>query len=193
MSKSIAAVVGKMVAELESLNSDEERERAFAGARAVLGMVGQSGAAGATAKAEHNAAAPWQDGSAVQGISSAGARWIKRFGIADDRIKEVFHVEDGKVRLIGDAIGKAKREQTINTYLLTGVTALLETGKPDFTDEAAREYCVNLGCYDMANHSKTLSQFGNQITGSKAAGWKLTSPGLAAAAALLKTKAQTDK
>src|SRR2546423_61713 len=42
MSKNIAAVVSKMVTELGALKSDEERERAFAGARAVLGMTGSA-------------------------------------------------------------------------------------------------------------------------------------------------------
>jgi hypothetical protein len=72
---------------------------------------------------------------------------------------------------------------------LTGVGALLKSGKAEFADEAARNNCENLGCYDMNNHGKTLEKLGNTITGSKKNGWKLTTPGLTAAAALLKSSA----
>jgi len=119
--------------------------------------------------------------------------WINRHELTRDQIDQYFDVADGKVALIGEAIGKGKRVQTINTYLLTGIAALLENGKAEFTDKTARDYCTNLGCYDSPNHAVTTTQFGNQITGSKNAGWKLTAPGLSAAAALLKPPQQDKK
>ncbi|MGD9689481.1 MAG: hypothetical protein AB7K52_07255 [Phycisphaerales bacterium] len=192
MSKNIAAVVTKMVNELEGLKSDEERERAFAGARAVLGMAGAipaSSAVGGQSASESSS----HDGAAIDGIASHGMTWVKRSGLSQGDIEKYFHIDGGKVTLIGEAIGKGKREQSINTYLLTGVASLLETGRAEFTDQTARDYCTQLGCYDPANHSATLSQFGNRITGSKAAGWKLTAPGLSVAAAMLKPKVQEKK
>lgn len=188
MSKSIATVVSKIVGDLESLKDDEERERAFTAARAVLGMTNAS-----SDPSGSDEQVPEGKGAKVNGISNAGTAWIKRSGLIKDSIDEYFDIENGKVKLIGDAIGNGKRQQTINTYLLTGTAALLETGKSDFTDDVGREYCVNLGCYDAANHAKTLTQFGNQITGSKKIGWKLTAPGLNAAASLLKPKQQENK
>jgi hypothetical protein len=189
MSKTIAAVVTKMVGDLSGLKTDEERERAFAGARAVLGMA----ATAAPPASGSGHAGPSNGGDNFPGVSNAGAAWIKRNGLVSEYLDQYFHIEDGKVTLIGDAIGSGKREQSINTYLLTGVAALLETGKADFTDKAARDYCMQLGCYDSPNHSNTLSQFGNRLTGSKKVGWKLTAPGLSAAAAILKPKAQDSK
>lgn len=94
---------------------------------------------------------------------------------------------DGSGATLLSAVGDGKRQQTINTYLLTGVAALLSTGKAEFTNETARNNCENLGCYDIGNHANTLKKFENKITGSKAVGWKLTAPGLTAAAALLKS------
>ncbi len=191
MSKAIAAVVTKMVGELSGLKSDEERERAFAGARAVLGMTASWTPASDPLQKEPSKTP--LEGANFPGVSSAGTAWIKRNGLVSDALEQYFHVEDGKVTLIGEAIGSKKREQSINTYLLTGVAALLEAGKAQFPDEAARAYCIQLGCYDSANHASTLSQFGNRLTGSKKAGWKLTAPGLSAAAALLKPKVQEAK
>lgn len=178
MSKTIAAVVTKMVSELEGLKTDEERERAFAGARAVLGM-------GGALPANQGGTPPTVDGAAIAGISSAGMAWLRRAGLTKDKVEEYLHIDEGRVTLLGPAMGKGKREQSINTYLLTGVASLLETGKAEFSDQTARDNCTQLGCYDSANHAGTIGQFGNRVTGSKSAGWKLTAPGLVAAAALL--------
>src|SRR5215471_5078536 len=119
MSKCIAAVVSKMVSELEGLKSDEERERAFAGARAVLGMPNLTNRPQA-GRGQGGSESPEVEGAELDGISSAGMAWIKRNGLKKETIDEFFHVEDGKVTLVGEAIGKGKREQAINTYLLTG-------------------------------------------------------------------------
>jgi hypothetical protein len=196
MSKKIAAVVGKIVGELEDLTTDE-RKRAIAGALAVLGEDAASGVSrtpdaklGTQPSSSHLAA----ESSEPTGTAAPGAAWIKRAGLAKSQIEEFFHIEGGKASLImGDAIGRSKREQTVNTYLLTGVAALLETGDADFADEAARQNCVRLGCYDRANHAVYLKRFGNWITGSKNTGWKVTAPGLTAAASLIKTDERSEE
>jgi hypothetical protein len=71
MSKSIAAVVSKMVGDLASLKDDEERERAFAGARAVLGMTSSMNAPPDTDSQTHEQP-PGAQGAKVDGISGAG-------------------------------------------------------------------------------------------------------------------------
>ena len=193
MSKTIAAVVTKMVSELENLQTDEERERAFAGARAVLGMTNEPYQP-AVARAQSGVASPADEGTKLGVLSTAGADWIRRYSLKEDKIDEHLQINgDGKVTPVGESIGKGKREQTLNTYLLTGVAALLESGRPKFTDEAAREYCKSFGCYDPANHSMTLTYFDNWGRGSKKAGWELTAPGLKYAAALFKPKEQENK
>lgn len=192
MSTTIAAVVSKMVDELSSLKTDEERERAFAAARAVLGMEPRPILPEPSPGGDDQAKS-LLGGDTLTGVSNAGAAWIKRHGLTRHEVEEYFHIEDGKVTLIGDGIGSGKREQSINAYLLTGIAALLQAGKAEFTDKTARDYCSQLGCYDAANHSKTTEEFGNRVTGSKKAGWKLTAPGLAAAASILKPKAPIKK
>src|SRR5579883_2093777 len=182
MSNKIAAVVTKLVSALETLESPEERQRAIQPALAVFGdaaaMASPTLSGGGAAQNLKHA-----DGVSVE-IQPNGLAWMKRNSLGMPEIEQFFHIDDDGVSLLR-AVGKGKREQTINTYLLTGVSALLKTGKAEFPDEMARSNCENLGCYDVNNHGKTLERFGTSLTGSKKAGWKETVPGQTRAAALL--------
>jgi hypothetical protein len=191
MSNKVAAVVIKIVEQLEQLDSSEDRRRAVDAALTVLGDV--EIAKSPAKQSSHEQATNGLD-RASDRVSDRGAAWIKQHGISEEMLERVFDIEDGKVELIGESIGKSKREGTINTYLLTGIAALLGKGKSEFSDEVARAYCEHLGCYDSANHAKYLKEgFGNKMTGSKTQGWKLTGPGMAAAAALLRPAKERDK
>ena len=180
MSNKIAGVVTKLVSALEGLENADERRRAIQAALTVCGdpALRVAGASADTATSGGADANPTE-------IHAAGLAWMKRSGLALQDIQQVIHIDDSSASLLS-AVGEGKRVQTINTYLLTGVASLLSKGKAEFTDESARKNCETLGCYDMANHGVTLKKLGNKLTGSKKAGWKLTAPGLAAAAALLK-------
>jgi hypothetical protein len=128
------------------------------------------------------------------GFSDKANAWIKKNEIEAATLDEMFHLDDGKVELIlAKAIGKSKRAQTVNTYILTGLAAFLETGDPAFSDETARAYCQHLGCYDSPNHSNYVKAFENKITGSKGTGWKLTAPGLVAAASMIRSTHEVDE
>jgi len=182
MSNKVADRVGGIVKQLQGLSA-EERRRAVDAALTVFGDLSQG-----PARSSVPAAAKGSGGEETpKGLSTAGVAWINKNGVSREQIDETFHVEDGKVTLIlGEAIGRSDREKTVNTYLLTGIAALLQSGSANFTDETARTNCDDLGCYDKNNHAKYMGDFGNKITGSKKVGWKLTGPGLTAAAALLK-------
>jgi hypothetical protein len=182
--KKVANVVAGLVRQLEDLTS-EERKRAVDAALTVFGDVYQ----GSSSRAKTTTTQGQGTGAEepLKGISVVGSAWMKKNGISQEQIDEAFDFENGKVTLILDAIGKSAREKTVNTYLLTGVAAMLESGWGSFSDETARTNCESLGCYDKNNHAKYMKKdFGNKITGSKKAGWKLTAPGLTAAAAALK-------
>jgi hypothetical protein len=184
MSNKIAGVVTKLVTALESLEDADERSRAIKAAIAVFGdspapATKGGGAAGGGDSGDHSST------DLPEGITLVAQAWMRRSGVTMSQIEQFFHIDGDGVSLIS-AVGRGKRQQTINTYLLMGVAELIRAGKAEFTDEAARNRCTSLGCYDMDNHSKTLGDFGNKITGSKKAGWKLTAPGLSDAAALLK-------
>lgn len=184
MSNKIAGVVTKLVSALEGLENADERRRAIQAALTVCGDA-EVRPAQPLADASQNAAGA---GASATGVNSAAQLWMQRNGLMMQDIQDVIHIDETGTSVIS-AVGKGKRLQTINTYLLTGVCALFSQGKPEFSDEMARSNCVSLGCYDAANHGKTLKGFDNKFTGSKRAGWKLTAPGLTAAATLLKPDA----
>ncbi len=186
MAKGIAEATTKIFEQLETL-SPPERLRAV---KAALTMLGEPTSEEPLAKAKVQT----KEQIVADGFSEKGKTWINKNAIKTSALDEVFHLDGGKVELIlAKAIGNSKRSQTVNTYILTGLAAFLETGTTDFADEAARKYCQHLGCYDSPNHSNYVKAFGNRIAGTKASGWKLTAPGLVAAAALLKPAEEGDE
>jgi len=121
-------------------------------------------------------------------LPPAAAAWAKKYGVEVERLHKLFHFDHGRVTCIElPRAGRTKREDVVSTYLLQGVASLLSGGDGAFSDDDARKLCEHFGCYDSSNHSKALGEFGSSIAGSKSSGWKLTAPGLAAAATLVKS------
>lgn len=183
MAKSITDATIKVHAILEPFES-EERQRVMSAALILLGdqpvqrQLAASNQAGGETQDE-----PSDTGD----LPVAASRWVKKHGLNRETLEHYFHFDGGAVEPIelpGDA--KGKREKTINTYLMQGIAALLQSGGAAFDDSDARTQCTEFGCYDGANHGSTLKKFGNLIAGSKSNGWKLTAPGLTAAANLVK-------
>lgn len=115
-------------------------------------------------------------------------QWMNKNGVSEEQLEHFYHFDQGRaipIALPGSA--KSKREKTINAYIATGLASYLISGDASFSDAEARKFCEESGCYDSPNHTKALKALGNKVTGSKHAGWKLTTPGLTAAAELVKT------
>ena len=107
--------------------------------------------------------------------------------LAKEQIEQVFEIADTGVTVIGVNVpGKSSKEKTINTFVLEGIARLLASGEPVFEDKAARALCESVGCYNSANHAVYMQEKGNLFTGSKDKGWRLTAPGLARGAELVK-------
>ena len=127
-------------------------------------------------------------GPGDESLPPAAAAWVKKYGVDVERLHKLFHFDHGRVTCIElPRAGRTKREDVLNTYLLQGVAALLSSGEANFSDDDARRLCEHFGCYDSSNHAKALGDFGSNVAGSKSAGWKLTAPGLATAASLVKS------
>ena len=121
-------------------------------------------------------------------LPAGASAWVKKYGVDVERLHKLFHFDHGRVTCIElPRAGRTKREDVLNTYLLQGVAALLGSGEANFSDDDARRLCEHFGCYDSSNHAKALGDFGSNVAGSKSAGWKLTAPGLATAATLVKS------
>ena len=134
------------------------------------------------------ALAPSVDRIGGDDLPAAASAWAKKYGVDVERLHKLFHFDHGRVTCIElPRAGRTKREDVLNTYLLQGVASLLSGGDGAFSDDDARRLCEHFGCYDSSNHAKALGDFGSNLAGSKSTGWKLTAPGLATAAALVKS------
>lgn len=175
--------VGKIVQLLEPLES-EERLRIIS---ASLTLLGETSLSLASRAGGDNLV----DDENTIDLPPRARTWMKQYGVTVEQIAQVFHLDDDGAEIIVAAIpGKNKKEQTFNAYVLTGIASLLATGDSSFDDKAARKLCENSGCYDSANHSAYMKRRGNEITGSKDKGWKLTSPGVKRGAELVRESSE---
>jgi hypothetical protein len=173
----------KMVTLLEPLDT-EDRRRVI---HAALTLLGDD----SPAKSEFPEREKGSPASAG-GFPRRAETWMRQSGLTENEINQVFHVDGDHVEVVASRItGKTNKERTLNAYLLAGIGQLLGSGEASFDDKAARGLCSELGCYDHTNHATYLKNKGNAIAGSKDSGWKLTSPGLAQAANLVRKMAKT--
>jgi hypothetical protein len=183
--QSITNVATRIVELLTPLES-EERHRVVRGALALLGE-------GEIAPAPKPGSEGEGSDTELKAVSPRAQAWLKQNGLTSEILQQVFLIEGEKVELIAAEIpGKSRKEKTLNAYILEGVSQFLSSGDPCLDDKTARRLCTNRGFYDSANHAVFLTQKGNKMTGSKALGWKLTVPGLAAGAALIKEIAKIE-
>ncbi len=128
-----------------------------------------------------------RDQAADGGPTRAGDRLLKQHGISDRQLDHVFdRGRDGLELIAVAAPGTKAKDQVVNIYLLMGSKALLETGEPVFGDKEARTVCERFGCLDPKHHAEYLTSAGNKLSGSKERGWRVTTPGMSAAASLIK-------
>ncbi len=169
-------LTGKIVELLSPLES-EERLRII---DASLILLGEKPAGAGKSKY-----LPDRDDVAI--LPQRARLWIEQNKIKVEQIQQIFQLGDAAFEVIASPIpGKSTKDQTLNTYILTGIGNLLITGEPSFPDNQARSLCKNSGCYDSANHSAYLKNRGNVFTGNKKTGWSLTGPGLKLGAELIK-------
>ena len=185
MATALADAMTKIVTILSPLDVTE-RQRVV---HAALALLGDPPFASTTERS--NASSPLASGGEddpFPGAPPAATAWLKRSALTLQQLEQFFHADGGKVTLISAPQTATKRiDQVVNVYLLQGFATFLGTGDSSFPDSDARERCEYFGCYDSTNHSKYLKEFGNKITGSKSTGWKLTAPGMSAAAELIRT------
>jgi hypothetical protein len=180
MKTSNVAEAATEVVNLLTAFSSEERHRVV---RAALTLLGEANGAAAA----HD---PYEANSGA--VPARAQAWLKQNGLEREQLDDVFQIDGDRVELIVAAVpGRTDKERTLNTYVLTGVARLLATGDSAFDDKTARKHCKDLGCYNETNHSSYIKDRGNRIGGSKEGGWKLTAPGLAHAATLIKEIARS--
>lgn len=180
----LAEATSKVVDVLNTFNS-EERLRIV---RASLTLLGDDFNPSSTSTPGSGSERSNNSGDTeASDIHSLAQQWMRKNAVTSEQLEHCFHFDQGRfiaIALPGNAT--SKREQTINAYLAVGLAHYLASGDASFADADAREFCEQSGCYDSANHTKAIKALKNRVTGSKSAGWKLTAPGLAAAADIVK-------
>jgi hypothetical protein len=185
MTKSdIPTIAAELYKLLEPLDP-EVRERAI---KATIVMLGDNfRVAGSDKSASTDIPEDDHDGPR---LASKVRTWMRTHGIAREQLDHVFHLDGGVCEVLpSEAPGKNGKEKTINAYVLTGISAFLQTGETRFDDKTARDVCKAMGCFNEGNHAYYLKGRGNLIGGTKDAGWTLTGPGLKLGAELIKNLA----
>lgn len=182
---SLAEATAKVVEVLNPFSS-EERLRIVKASLTLLGdeINTPSAQSRGSKGSEKN-----EDGgdSEISEVHKLAQQWMRKNGITSEQLEHCFHFDNGQVipiALPGNAT--SKREQTVNAYIAVGLASYLANGEASFSDANARKFCEQSGCYDIANHITAVKALKNRVTGSKSTGWKLTAPGLSAAADLVK-------
>jgi hypothetical protein len=173
-----AEIVGKIIALLQPLSSDERRRTV----QASLILLGEAGASSKD-DLEGKGNADTSDSDLPKRVKI----WIQQNSLTKEDLEQVFHFGENSVDVIASTIpGKTEKDKTLNAYVLAGLSSFLLTGEPKFEDAIARSLCQSAGCYGATNHATYLKSRGNEFTGSKDSGWTLTNPGLKRGAALVK-------
>ena len=175
----IPSVATSLYTLLQPLQS-EDRKRVI---KAALTMLGDDAALGDAGKVVHKEIEQHQSDSTLPVKVTA---WMKKYDITEEQLGHVFHLGSNHEVIAAEAPGSSSKQQTINAYVLTGISAFLSTGEVSFEDESARKVCKAMGCFNVGNHSAYMRDKGNVLGGSKEAGWTLTGPGLKSGADLIK-------
>lgn len=170
----------RLIEILEPLTPDDRR-RSIGAALTFLGdTVLQQTTTGISSRDASN-----EDGQYVHFPTDVAAR-MKQNGISPDHAVHVFEFREGEPFKVLAVPGRGKKPQTLAMYHLVGLGTFLETGKREFTDATARQYCKDYGCYDPANHAAYLDDKHPAISGDKNSGWLLTVPGIKVAVGIVR-------
>jgi hypothetical protein len=168
---------------LEPLSAEERRRNI----NAALTYFGDAGLQPAINGVEQP---PRECGGDGAHFAPAIAARMKQNGISVDHALHAFEFREGEPFRILAVPGKEKKSQMLAMYHLVGLGTYLESGKRDFVDATARQYCKDYGCYDQTNHAKYMDDKHPAFTGDKSSGWMLTVPGIKVAAAIVKEVAE---
>lgn len=172
---------------LTPLNTDE-RHRTIDAAMMFLGETVKP-----ARKEQPPGTAGGSEGRTDGNLADPVQKWMKQFEVTEEQLDQVFHFSGDGAFDLHDAPGKSKKDQTLNTYILTGVGTFLASSNRTFDDATARGFCEKIGCYDPTNHATHLKNKGSEFSGDKTKGYSLTNVGMKRGAALIKEIASGEK
>ena len=130
----------------------------------------------------------------LEGISTVARKWMARNGLQAKALSSIFSLGVDEIDLVARTVpGSSKKEKMRNVFLLKGAAAYLGTGAARFTHKEVKETCLHYDAFDAANFAAHLKRLSSEVSGSKSAGYTLTTRGLAAATDLLKTMTKSSE
>jgi hypothetical protein len=124
---------------------------------------------------------------ALEGVSPGGKKWMRRNGLDPKSLSAIFSLGIEEIDLIAKKVpGRNKKDRMRSVFLLKGVASYLSSGTARFKDDDAREACNHYDAHDTANFAAYLKSFSSIFSGTKAAGYTLTSRGIAEGTELVK-------
>lgn len=122
----------------------------------------------------------------LEGVSPAAQRWMKRSGLSEQALSEIFSLGLDEIDLVAKKIpGKNKKEILRSVLLLKGIAGYLSTGTARLMHKALKEAAVHYQAYDQTNFATNMKSFAGEVGGTKATGYTLTARGIAEATKLL--------
>lgn len=129
-----------------------------------------------------------EEDSALDGINAIAIKWIKRNSIDPVKLQDVFSLGIDEIDLVAKSIpGTNKKDKMRNVLLLQAVAEYLGSGTAKVSHEKLKEAWLHYGAYDSSNAAAHLKSWETEVSGSKEAGFTLTSRGLSSATDLVKT------
>ncbi len=177
MAENLTETLTKLIALLEPLE-EEERQRIIHSTMVFFGST--------LAPTKSGVPEGEQNESSEASLPIKATQWLKRNDISQQSLENIFEITDDEVEVIADLPESSNKTRTQQCYLLSGLKNLLQSGEPKINDEQARGLCRHNGCYDNANHSAYVKSLKSSVSGTKETGLTLTTPGLRAAAELVK-------
>lgn len=178
--KNIASITSEVFALLEDLDT-EKRQRVISATMALFG----EGLPSKVKSLEEG-----DIGNEQEGLGKKAKLWMKQNSVTIEQLQEIYHFEEGSVEIIvADLPGANNGEQTASAYLICGIQALLRSDEAKLNNADAVTLCKHIGCYDKNNHPRNRKSLGNKMTGNASDGFTLPSPGLKAAAVVIKAVA----
>lgn len=130
----------------------------------------------------------------IEGISSIALKWMRRSGLTSAQMSTLFSLGIEEIDLVAKTVpGRSKAERVRSVLLLLGIASYLSSGAPRISDEKLREACGHYNAYDVTNFSRHIKAASAEASGTREAGYSLTSRGLSAATELIKTITASSK
>lgn len=138
----------------------------------------------------NHAAEPSTDQSSddLDGISPIAQKWMRRNGLAVDRLSKFFSLGVDEIDFVAKTVpGKTKKDRMHSVFLLKGIAAYLGSGVARVSHEQIKEACLHYDAWDAGNFAANLKTFTADISGTKEAGYTLTARGLTSATETIKS------